>query len=79
MYLETFVRVLLLLEFAVQISAVDKEISSLDMAALQLTDNIKDKDDALRIDERMVMLDGRINLAQRPPSSVASVSRMNAM
>ncbi|EFJ41053.1 hypothetical protein VOLCADRAFT_68705 [Volvox carteri f. nagariensis] len=63
-----------------KIAAVDKEIASLDMAAAQLNENIRDKDEALRIDERMVMLDGRINLAQRPPSSVASfaVSEMSA-
>ncbi|KXZ52634.1 hypothetical protein GPECTOR_9g679 [Gonium pectorale] len=63
-----------------KISAVDKEISALDASANQLTDNIRDKDEALRIDERMVMLDGRINVAQRPPSSVASfaLSEMSA-
>lgn len=57
-----------------QINAVDREIAALDSASIQLHENIRDKDEALRIDERMVMLDGRINLAQRPPSSVASVS-----
>ncbi|GLC70283.1 hypothetical protein PLESTF_000955000, partial [Pleodorina starrii] len=63
-----------------KISAVDKEIAALDMASAQLHENIRDKDEALRIDERMVMLDGRINLGQRPPSSVASfaVSDMSA-
>ncbi|GFR49244.1 hypothetical protein Agub_g11258 [Astrephomene gubernaculifera] len=62
-----------------KVNAVDREIAALDASAAQLADNIKDKDDALRIDERMVMLDGRINLVQRPPSSVASfaVSEMS--
>ncbi|KAG2492894.1 hypothetical protein HYH03_008808 [Edaphochlamys debaryana] len=55
-----------------KVNAVDREIAALDLAAAQLTDNIGDKDEALRIDERTVMLDGRINLSQRPPSSVAS-------
>jgi hypothetical protein len=57
-----------------KVAAVDREIATLDMASAQLHENIRDKDEALRIDERMVMLDGRINVAQRPPSSVASVS-----
>ena len=53
---------------------MDREIAALDATAAQLESNIADKDDALRVDERVVLLDGRINLAQRPPSSVASVS-----
>ncbi|KAG2451831.1 hypothetical protein HYH02_003607 [Chlamydomonas schloesseri] len=55
-----------------KVSAVDREIAALDATAAQLEANIADKDDALRVDERVVLLDGRINLAQRPPTSVAS-------
>jgi tektin-1 len=53
---------------------VDKEINSLDLAAMTLEDNIRDKEAALSVDEQVVMLDGRINLTSPPPSSVGSVS-----
>ena len=54
---------------------MDKEISSLDLAALTLEDNIRDKETALSVDEHMVLLDGRINLNTAPPSSVGTVRR----
>ena len=57
-----------------QLGAVDKEISALDLAAITLEDNIRDKVTALSVDEQMVLLDGRINLSTAPPSSVGTVS-----
>ncbi|GAX74150.1 hypothetical protein CEUSTIGMA_g1599.t1 [Chlamydomonas eustigma] len=55
-----------------KLGAVDKEINSLDLAAMTLEDNIRDKEAALSVDEQVVMLDGRINLTSPPPSSVGS-------
>ncbi len=57
-----------------QLTCVDKTISSLELATSTLEDNIRDKDTTLSIDEKMVLLDGRINLTTGPPSSVGSVS-----
>lgn len=57
-----------------QLGAVDKEISALDLAAVTLEDNIRDKETALSVDEQMVLLDGRINLSTAPPSSIGTVS-----
>jgi len=56
-----------------KLGVVDKELSALDMAALTLEDNIVDKEAALSVDERMVLLDGRINLSTGPPSSIVTV------
>jgi hypothetical protein len=57
-----------------QLVAVDKTLSNLDLAAFTLEDNIADKDTTLSMEERMALLDGRINLTTAPPSSVGSVS-----
>lgn len=57
-----------------QLLSVDKEIAALDLNAAMLQDNIGDKHGALNTDERCILLDGRINMPQPPPSSVASVS-----
>lgn len=52
---------------------MDKELAALELAAATIEDNLRDKEAALALDERCVLLDGRINLATPPPSSVASV------
>lgn len=53
---------------------MDKTISNLDLTSLTLEENIRDKETTLSIDERMALLDGRINVHAAPPTSVASVS-----
>ncbi len=55
---------------------MDKELENLEVAAAMLEDNLKDKEAALALDERCVLLDGRINITTPPPSSVASVSAL---
>lgn len=57
-----------------QLTAVDRTISHLEVAAATLEDNIRDKDTTLTMDEQVVMLDGRLNMQMAPPSSVGSVS-----
>lgn len=52
---------------------MDKELDALALASVMLEDNLKDKEAALALDERCVLLDGRINVATPPPSSIASV------
>ncbi|KAJ9525818.1 hypothetical protein QJQ45_009311 [Haematococcus lacustris] len=57
-----------------KVSSVDKELENLEVAAAMLSDNLRDKQGALALDERCVLLDGRINITTPPPPSVASVS-----
>ncbi len=53
---------------------MDKELDALALASAMLQDNLRDKEAALTLDQRCVLLDGRINLQTPPPSSIASVS-----
>mmetsp|Transcript_14636 Transcript_14636/g.31883 ORF Transcript_14636/g.31883 Transcript_14636/m.31883 type:complete len:512 (+) Transcript_14636:54-1589(+) len=55
-----------------KVSNVDKELAQLDLAAAMIEDNIRDKSAALSLDEQVVLMDGRINIPNAPPSSVAS-------
>lgn len=59
-------------QLSIKVNLVDKEIAQLDLTASMLEDNIRDKSNALSTDERMVLLDGRINLNTPPPSTVLS-------
>lgn len=61
-------------QLADKMNSVDKELGQLDVTAAMIEDNIRDKDSAINLDERMVLLDGRLNVPTAPPSSVASVS-----
>eukprot|EP00798_Chlamydomonas_sp_ICE-L_P032200 gene32200-16747_t len=55
-----------------KLNSVDKEIAQLDATASMLEDNIRDKVSALSVDQRMVLLDGRVNVTTAPPSTVFS-------
>lgn len=55
-----------------KLTTVEHKIDSLDLAAATIVDNIKDKEKALELDERVAWLDGRVNIAVPPPSSVGS-------
>lgn len=57
-----------------QLAAVDKTVDALDLSMLRLEDNIRDKESTLLLEEKVALLDGRINLNQPPPSSIATVS-----
>ncbi|KAJ9526461.1 hypothetical protein QJQ45_009945 [Haematococcus lacustris] len=59
-----------------KVSSVDKELENLEVAAAMLSDNLRDKQGALALDERCVLLDGRINITTPPPPSVASLVDM---
>ncbi|KAL6762725.1 Tektin family-domain-containing protein [Haematococcus lacustris] len=61
-----------------KVSSVDKELENLEVAAAMLSDNLRDKQGALALDERCVLLDGRINITTPPPPSVASLAVSNA-
>ncbi len=56
-----------------KVVSVDKELDALALASAMLEDNLKDKMAALALDERCVLLDGRINVPTPPPSSIVSV------
>lgn len=55
-----------------KLNNVDKEIASLDLAAATIADNIRDKETAIQLDEKVCWLDGRVNISIPPPSSVGS-------
>lgn len=57
-----------------KLTTVENKIDSLDLAAATIVDNIKDKEKALALDERVAWLDGRVNIAVAPPSSVGSMN-----
>ncbi|KAF5829855.1 Tektin family-domain-containing protein [Dunaliella salina] len=53
-------------------NAIDKELENLEVAAATIEDNIRDKESALALDRKMVLLDGRPGVNTPPPSSIAS-------
>lgn len=67
----------IILQLKQKIKSVENEICSLRQKEKLIEGNIEDKEKSWKMDERCVMLDGRMSFS-RPPTSIASSSACGA-